>query len=172
MRPRPDPVGPGQISVWTFPRPPALEYVERHVVVNLGGIAILDTGRAYRVLETSHPPTWYFAREDFRAGALRAAVSGGSSFCEWKGRASYLDLLGGADATGKTVVAERAAWTYPDPTGGFAPLKDHVALYAAPTDSCFVEGERVVPQPGGFYGGWITSEVVGPFKGIPGSMGW
>jgi uncharacterized protein (DUF427 family) len=174
MHPRPDPVGPGQISVWTFPRPPRLEQVERHVIVNLGGETILEARRAYRVLETSHPPTWYFAREDFRAGALRAAVSGGSSFCEWKGRASYLDLIGGAGtrAGGQPVVAPRAAWTYPDPTGGFAPLRDHVALYAAAMDSCLVDGERVLPQPGGFYGGWITPEVTGPFKGIPGSMGW
>ncbi len=167
MHPRPDPVGPGQISVWTFPRPPKLEQVERHVIVNLGGETILEARRAYRVLETSHPPTWYFAPDDFRARALRPALGGGSSFCEWKGRASYLDLIGGSGA-----IAARAGWTYPDPSADFAPLRDHVALYAAAMDSSFVDGERVVPQPGGFYGGWITSEVTGPFKGIPGSMGW
>jgi uncharacterized protein (DUF427 family) len=169
MHPRPDPVGLGQVSVWTFPRPPRLERVERRVVVSLGRETILEATRAYRVLETSHPPTWYFAREDFREGALRPALTGGTSFCEWKGRAKYLDVLGGPDGD---VIAVRAAWTYPAPAADYAALKDLVAVYPAAMDSCFVDGERVTPQPGGFYGGWITSEVTGPFKGIPGSMGW
>ena len=165
MRPVPDPPGPGQTSVWTYPRPPKLEEVQRHVVIVLGGETIAEARRAFRVLETSHPPTWYIDRAAFRDGALRPA--GGSSFCEWKGNASYLDVVGGA---GK--IAARAAWTYPRPNVEFAAIANHVALYAGMMDACYVDGERVTPQPGGFYGGWITSDVSGPFKGIPGSMGW
>ena len=169
MHPRPDPVGLGQVSVWTFPRPPKLERVERKVVATLGRETILQATHAYRVLETSHPPTWYFARDDFREGSLRAAASGGTSFCEWKGGARYVDILGGPDGD---IIAARGGWTYPAPADAFDALKDRIALYAAAMDSVFVDGERVTPQPGGFYGGWITSEVTGPFKGIPGSMNW
>ncbi|MFL6022289.1 MAG: DUF427 domain-containing protein [Marmoricola sp.] len=157
--------GPGQESVWDYPRPPAL--VQRHedVRVELGGAVIAATTEAWCVLETSHPPTYYLPRAAFADGVLRP--SAGSSFCEWKGHASYLDLVA-ADG----VVAGRAAWTYPDPTPAFTSLRDHVALYPAAVDGCFVDGERVEPQPGGFYGGWITSRVVGPFKGAPGTLGW
>jgi uncharacterized protein (DUF427 family) len=160
----PDPTGPGQESVWSYPRPPILVPSDRLVVVRFGGAVVCETRRALRLLETSHPPTWYLPRADFAAGSLRDAA--GSSFCEWKGRASYLDLVAGER------VAARAVWTYPSPTRAFAAIADHVALYAAATDGCFVDGERVRPQPGGFYGGWITDDVVGPFKGIPGSSGW
>jgi len=139
--------------------------VDRHVVVIFGGETIAEGRSALRVLETSHPPTWYLPRSTFRPGALRDAE--GSSFCEWKGSAAYIDVIGGQGR-----VAARAAWHYPRPTAAFAALADHVALYAGPMDACLVDGERVVPQPGGFYGGWITSDVSGPFKGEPGSSGW
>jgi uncharacterized protein (DUF427 family) len=163
-RPQPDPVGPGQESVWDYPRPPRLEEYAGSIAVELGGVEVARTTRGWRVLETSHPPTYYLPREAFAPGALREAA--GASWCEWKGQASYLDVVGG-DA-----VAERAAWTYLTPTPGFAPITGAIAVMAAAMDRCLVDGEVVVPQPGGFYGGWITSTVVGPFKGIPGSMGW
>jgi uncharacterized protein (DUF427 family) len=134
------------------------------VEVVLGGQTIARTEHALRVLETSHPPTYYLPRGEFVAGSLRPAE--GESFCEWKGVAAYLDLVAGA------VVAARAAWTYPAPRSGYASLADHVALYPAAVDRCLVDGEVVVPQPGGFYGGWITSRVVGPFKGGPGTQLW
>ncbi|GAB4065096.1 DUF427 domain-containing protein [Angustibacter speluncae] len=156
--------GPGQESVWDYPRPPRVEPTDEEVVVRLGGVEVLRTTRALRVLETSHPPTYYLPRADFADGALRPAE--GSSFCEFKGHASYLDVVGG-DA-----VAAGAAWTYPDPSRGFEVLRDHVALYPGRMDGCTVAGEEVVPQEGGFYGGWITSRVVGPFKGSPGTWGW
>ncbi len=164
MKPRPDPVGPGQESVWSYPRPPSIVRSERHVLVRFGGVVVCETQSALRVLETSHPPTWYLPRADFRAESLRPARR--SSFCEWKGHASYLDVVA-ADA-----VAIAQAWTYLTPAAGFEQLADHVAVYAAAMDGCFVDGEPVRPQPGGFYGGWVTDDVVGPFKGIPGSMGW
>lgn len=163
-QPRRHEPGPGQESVWDYPRPPRLERTDEVVEVELGGRTIARTTRALRVLETSHPPTYYLPVEDVATGVLRPA--GGSSFCEWKGRAAYLDVVSGDR------VAERAAWHYPEPTGPFAELCGHVAVYPGRMDRCLVDGERVLAQPGGFYGGWITSRVVGPFKGEPGTMGW
>ncbi len=160
----PDPSGPGQESVWDYPRPPAVRRCTLPIRVVFGGTVICATDASWQVLETSHPPTYYLPRSAFAAGVLRPAS--GSSFCEWKGSARYLDVVAG----GRT--ASRVAWYYPTPTAGFAVLADHVALYAGPMDEVLVGGERVVPQPGGFYGGWITSSVTGPFKGVPGSMGW
>jgi uncharacterized protein (DUF427 family) len=133
-------------------------------VVVLGGITIADTTRAYRVLETSHPPNYYFPPEDVASDVL--VPSAGGSFCEWKGRAHYFTVRAGDR------VEDDAAWAYATPSEAFAPLRDHVAFYAGRMDGCFVDGERVVPQAGGFYGGWITSTVAGPFKGGPGSRGW
>ncbi|MFC5040462.1 DUF427 domain-containing protein [Ornithinimicrobium kibberense] len=150
--------------MWDYPRPPRVEPSEALVVVELGGTTVARTTRSLRVLETSHPPTYYLPRAAFVPGVLRP--TDGSSFCEWKGAASYLDLVAG----GRT--AARAAWTYPDPSPGFEALRDHVALYPGLVDRCLVDGEVVEPQPGGFYGGWITSAVVGPFKGEPGTWGW
>jgi uncharacterized protein (DUF427 family) len=163
-RPVPDPIAPGQESVWDYPRPPRVEPVAGRVTIDLGGVRILDTRDAVRVLETSHPPVYYVPITDFVGGAL--APASGSSFCEWKGAARYLDVRGGDR------VVERAAWNYPNPSPGFEMLQDRVAVYAGEMDGCAVAGERVVPQPGGFYGGWITSAIVGPFKGGPGSAGW
>ena len=160
---------PGQESVWDYPRPPRLEPFDGEITVELGGEVIAATPRGWRVLETSHPPTYYLPREAFRPGVLRDAV--GSSWCEWKGRARYFDLVSG-DLVSGSAVALKAAWGYPDPTPGFEPLRDAVAVMAGLVDRCTVDGETVVPQPGGFYGGWITSRVVGPFKGGPGTTGW
>ncbi len=156
--------GPGQESVWDYPRPPRVEPTPEHVVVRLGGAVIADTVDAVRVLETSHPPAYYLPRSAFVEGALEPAA--GSSFCEFKGSAKYLTIKGGDAA------AERAGWYYPAPSRGFEVLADRVALYPGLMDSVEVDGELVTPQAGGFYGGWITRRVVGPFKGEPGTAGW
>jgi len=150
--------------VWDYPRPPRVEPVSARIVIRLGGEVVADTRSAVRVLETSHPPVYYLPTADFAPGALRDAE--GSSFCEFKGTARYLDVVGGG------VTRARAAWNYPHPAPGYALLRDRVAVYAGPMDECTVGGEVVTAQPGGFYGGWITADVVGPFKGVPGSMGW
>jgi uncharacterized protein (DUF427 family) len=162
--PTPDPVRAGQESVWDYPRPPRLERVDRRVAIVLGGALILETTDVVRVLETSHPPVYYLPIAAFAAGALSAGE--GASFCEFKGAARYLDVRGGGQ------LRPRAAWNYPHPSAGFTELADRVAVYPAAMDRCTVDGEVVEPQPGGFYGGWVTSDIAGPFKGIPGSMGW
>ena len=164
MHPQPETPGPGQESVWDYPRPPRLEPFDGTITVELGGEVIASTTVAWRVLETSHPPTYYLPRTAFSDGVLRPAP--GQSWCEWKGRARYFDLVTPAK------VAAKAAWNYPDPTPGFVAIRDAVAVMAGQVDRCTVDGETVFPQPGGFYGGWITSRVVGPFKGGPGSLGW
>ena len=163
-RPLPDPVGPGQESVWDYPRPPRLERTSALLTVELGGVTVASTTDGWRVLETSHPPTYYLPAAAFLPGVLRETA--GSSSCEWKGAASYFDLVSGDR------VAAKAAWTYRSPTPGFEPIAGAVAVMAAQVDRCSVDGETVAPQPGGFYGGWVTSTVAGPVKGIPGSMGW
>ncbi len=164
MKPRRIEPGPGQESVWDYPRPPRLERVERHIEIVFNGEKIVDTREAWRVLETSHPPNYYIPREAFAPGVLGESPK--RSFCEWKGVASYVDLRVGE------AVAPAVGWTYPQPTPAFAKIRDHVALYPGPMDACLVDGEQVTPQPGRFYGGWITSDVVGPFKGGPGSDFW
>ncbi|MHC9045880.1 DUF427 domain-containing protein [Microbacterium saperdae] len=163
---RPHPVTParGQESVWDYPRPPRVEPVPERVTIRLGGALIADTRHAVRVLETSHPPVYYLPIADFVPGALVDAR--GTSFCEFKGAARYLDVRSGG------LVREGAAWNYPHPDPGYETLVDRVAVYAGQMDECTVGGEVVTPQPGGFYGGWVTSSVVGPFKGVPGSQGW
>jgi uncharacterized protein (DUF427 family) len=130
----------------------------------LGGVRVAASGRALRVLETSHPPAYYLPVDDFVPGSLRPTA--GSSWCEFKGTAAYYDVVGG-DA-----VAPRAAWTYPRPSPGFDAIAGHVAVMPGAVDRCTVDGEVVTPQEGGFYGGWVTSRVVGPFKGGPGTRGW
>lgn len=170
-RPTPAPVGPGQESVWDYPRPPRLERVEKRLEVRLAGVTIAETTAGYRTLETSHPPTYYLPPGDIRDGVLRPA--GGGSLCEWKGVAAYFDAVVTAE-DGSEVVAPQVAWGYPEPTGPFAAIKDHVAFYLGDRFGTegFVGEDRAEPQPGGFYGGWVTPDVVGPFKGGPGSMGW
>jgi uncharacterized protein (DUF427 family) len=161
---KPEQPGPGQESVWDYPRPPRLERTDEEVEVVLGGQVVARTSAAYRVVETSHPPTYYVPADSFADGVLRP--TDGSSTCEWKGRAAYFDLVTPART------APQAGWTYPSPTPAFAGLVGHVAVYPGRVDECRVDGEVVRPQDGGFYGGWITDRVVGPFKGGPGSWGW
>lgn len=164
MRRRRQRPGPGQESVWDYPRPPAVEPSERRIRVLLGGETIADTTRAMRVLETSHPPVYYLPRDDIAKDALSPGE--GASFCEWKGAAAYLDVAGG-DRRERS-----AAWTYPAPVEAYAALRDHVAFYPSRMEACLVDDERAQAQEGDFYGGWITSDIVGPFKGGPGSFGW
>ena len=151
-------------SVWDYPRPPRVEPSGEHIVVTQAGIVVADTTQSLRVLETSHPPTYYLPLDAFADDVLRQGE--GASWCEWKGQASYLDLV-----VGESMLLA-VAWTYPRPTKGFEALVDHVALYPGRVDRCTVDGEVVQPQPGSFYGGWITSRVTGPFKGAPGTSGW
>lgn len=163
-RPAPDPVGPGQESVWDYPRPPRLEPAGAHIEIVLGGVTIADTVAALRVLETSHPPVYYLPPADIVAGVLTPVRK--RTYCEFKGWASYFDVAGG----GRREAA--AASAYPHPSPGFEAMADHVAFYAGRMEACLVDGEHATPQPGGFYGGWVTSKVAGPFKGVPGSMFW
>ena len=162
--PEPEARGPGQESAWDYPRPPRLEPIERRLRVVLGGEVVADTVRGFRVLETSHPPNYYLPPEDIVEGALTPAH--GATVCEWKGRARFFTVHGG-DRT-----ETEAAWCYDTPSEAFTPIRCYVAFYAQRMDACFVDDEQVTPQPGRFYGGWITPDVVGPFKGGPGSRGW
>ena len=155
---------PGQESVWDYPRPPRLEAVKAMLRVEQGGRTIAQTERGWRVLETSHPPVYYFAADAVAAGVLRP--TDGTSFCEFKGTARYWDIV-----DGERVIA-RAAWSYPLPTPAYRELRDHIAFYASRVDACYVGSERVAAQAGDFYGGWITASIVGPFKGAPGTWGW
>ncbi|MBC8072418.1 MAG: DUF427 domain-containing protein [Deltaproteobacteria bacterium] len=154
---------PGQHSVWDFPRPPELAPDTREVTIHWAGLEVARTRRAIRVLETSHPPSFYLPWADVARHLLQA--SPGSSFCEWKGPAQYWSLIE-VDRR-----LDGVAWSYPRPLEGAEALADCVAFYPAHLD-CRVDGAIVLPQPGGFYGGWITPELVGPFKGEPGSTGW
>jgi uncharacterized protein (DUF427 family) len=163
-RPTPEVPGPGQESVWDYPRPPRVEPTSETMEVLLGGAVVARTTAALRVLETSHPPAYYLPRDAFTPGVLRPVD--GTTYCEWKGVATYFDLV----TPGAT--APRAAWTYADPTRGFEAIRDHLSVMPALVDACLVDGEVVRAQEGGFYGGWITDRVVGPFKGVPGSHGW
>ncbi len=155
---------PGQESVWDYPRPPRLENSSKHIQVVYNGVVIADTHRAKRVLETSHPPVYYIPPEDVKMEYLKPAKRG--SWCEWKGQAAYYTIIVGDKQ------AANAAWTYPRPASGFDALKNYVAFYPALMEACIVDGETVDAQPGDFYGGWITKDIVGPFKGGPGTRGW
>lgn len=155
---------PDQESVWDYPRPPALEPVDDRLRVVHEGVTLADTTDGYRVLETSHPPTYYLPPNDVAMEHLQRERR--TTMCEWKGRSIYYTVV-----VNGTRVAQ-AAWAYPTPTDRFAPIADHVAFYAHKMDACYVGDERVDPQKGGFYGGWVTSRVVGPFKGGPGTLGW
>lgn len=151
-------------SVWDYPRPPRMEDFSGHIRVVFNGATIANTTKAKRVLETSHPPVYYIPPDDIDADCLKPAA--GESWCEWKGVARYFDI-----EVGDTRVS-KAAWYYPNPTPEFAPLADYVAFYPNLMDACYVNDELARPQPGGFYGGWITDNIVGPFKGGPDTKGW
>ena len=152
-------------SVWDYPRPPRVEPETRRVRIELGGETIADSTRALRVLETASPPTIYVPREDVREEAL-SDTTGHNTFCEWKGHADYHHV----EAGGKR--AEHAAWFYVEPRPGFEQLRDHVAFYAGRVDAAYLDDELVTPQGGAFYGGWVTAEIEGPYKGEPGTEGW
>ena len=151
-------------SVWDYPRPPRVEQSARRVRVVLGDVTVADTTRAYRVLETSHPPVYYVPPEDVRSEYLRPSRR--RSYCEFKGQASYYDLV-----VGEREVPD-AAWYYPEPSPGFAAIRDHLAFYPGRVDAAYVDEEQVAAQAGDFYGGWITADIEGPFKGAPGTAGW
>jgi uncharacterized protein (DUF427 family) len=160
--PRVEP-GPGQESVWDYPRPPVVELVAARLVVELGGHLVADTTGGRRVLETSQPPAYYLPPADVDARALVATPT--RTWCEWKGEASYLTVVAGG------LTRPDAAWTYHAPNPGYEAIRDHLAFYPQLLD-CFVDGEPVEANAGSFYGGWITSRVVGPFKGAPGTLDW
>jgi len=158
------PPQPGQESVWDYPRPPRLEPTAKPLRIVFNGVVIAATSRGQRVLETSHPPVYYFPPEDVQRQYL--IPSPRQTFCEWKGQGAYYHLRLGDRQV------ENVAWYYPEPTPAFAPIRNYIAFYAGPMDECTVDGVVVTPQPGNFYGGWITPDIVGPFKGAPGSWGW
>jgi len=151
-------------SVWDYPRPPRLEATDLSLRVLFAGEVVAESRKGYRVLETSHPPTYYIPKADCRMDLL--APTDRRSVCEFKGAARYYTLTVGSRR------AENAVWEYPTPTAAFAPLKDHLCFYAQGMDACYVDGEEVNAQEGSYYGGWITSWITGPFKGAPGTMGW
>jgi uncharacterized protein (DUF427 family) len=163
-RPRPEVPGPGQESVWAYPRPPAVERSPALVVVEFAGEIVAESDRTWRVLETSHPPVHYLPREDVRSRFLAANPT--RTWCEFKGAASYADLVVGDRRS------PRACWWYEEPTPGYEDLADAVTFYPRRVDRITVDGERVHGVDGDFYGGWITSRVVGPFKGGPGTEWW
>ncbi len=152
------------VSVWDFPRPPAVEPEARRVRVVLGEVTIVDSTRALRVLETSHPPALYVPPGDVLPGALAPVAR--TTVCEFKGRAAYFDVRGGDR------LERAAAWAYADPWAGYEALRDHVAFYPSRVDRCLLDDEEVRAQDGDFYGGWITADLRGPFKGGPGTLGW
>ncbi len=151
-------------SVWDYPRPPRLERCAQRLRVEFNGVTVAESINAWRLLETSHPPAYYIPQSDIKMDFLRRNAS--RSFCEFKGAAQYWDL----EAGGRT--SPSCAWSYPSPSPAYAELRDHLAFYASRVDACYVGEERVQAQPGDFYGGWITANLIGPFKGVPGSRGW
>lgn len=161
---RRDPVGPGQESVWDYPRPPRLEPERRPVRIEFADRTIAQTNAALRVLETSHPPSIYLPPDAFLPGVLQPQSR--RTVCEWKGEATYFDVVVGEQR------AEAAAWSYERPNPAFADLAGYVSVYPGRMQACYLGDERVQAQEGDFYGGWITSEIVGPFKGAPGTWGW
>lgn len=153
-----------QESVWDYPRPPRIEPTEKRIRVVFNGVVVAETQRAKRVLETSHPPAYYIPKQDIRMDLLKSTSR--QTYCEFKGAASYWTLTVGDRAS------QNVAWSYANPQPGYEPIKDYLAFYASRVDEAYVDDERVQPQAGDFYGGWITSNIVGPFKGAPGTQGW
>lgn len=156
--------GPGQESVWDYPRPPISEPCSKLIRIVFNGETIAETNRSIRVLETSHPPVYYIPPGDVRMQYLQR--ESGSSYCEWKGQAGYYTVKV------ENRKREKAAWSYNSPNSGFESIKDHIAFYPHKMDACYVDDEKVRAQEGSFYGGWITDDIVGPFKGGAGTMGW
>lgn len=156
--------GPGQESVWDYPRPPLLQPSKRRVRIEVDGEVIVDTTGAYRVLETSHPPVYYIPPGDIKAGVLEP--SSRVTHCEYKGQASYYDIV----LNGRRV--QNAAWYYPNPVHAYREMRDYVAFYPDKVSACYLDDEEVKAQPGDFYGGWVSSDIVGPFKGGEGTWGW
>lgn len=166
-RRRPDTIpipGPGQESVWDYPRPPRVEPVDRTLRVEFAGYTLAETTRGLRVIETAGPPVYYFPLSDVRPDVLEATAC--QTLCEWKGMASYWTVRMG------TRVAEYAAWSYLEPDPAYRALKGFLAFYPGLMDACYVGDRRVSAQPGSFYGGWITPDILGPFKGDPGTESW
>ena len=160
----PDPVAPGQESVWSYPRPPRVEPSTQLVRVLFGGVVVAESRRALRVLETASPPVYYLPPDDVRTDLLRP--SGHTTVCEWKGSAEHFELVVGERT------APRAAWSYQTPRPGYEEIAGYIAFYPGRVDEATVDGERARPQPGGYYGGWVTDAIVGPWKGEPGTEGW
>ena len=156
--------GPGQESVWDYPRPPRLDDCGARIRVIANGVVIADSIKTKRMLETSHPPVYYIPQDDVDMESLIATE--GHSFCEWKGEAKYYSV----SIAGQTT--DKAAWCYPNPSSRFAAIRGFIAFYPSKVEACYVDEEKVVAQEGDFYGGWITSNLVGPFKGPPGTFGW
>ncbi len=151
-------------SVWDYPRPPLLENTSALLQVYVNDQLLAETRRGYRVLETSHPPVYYFPPEDIKMEML--VKSDHSTYCEWKGKGRYYHFQNGEQQI------SNLAWFYDKPFEKFNAIKNYLAFYAGKADQCLVDGEVVIAQPGQFYGGWITSNIKGPFKGVPGSLGW
>ena len=162
--PDPDPVKPGQESVWDYPRPAICEPTPRRVQIIHCGVELVDSRKAWRTLETSHPPTYYIPQSDIAMEHLRANPR--RTMCEWKGQARYWDIDIGEE------IITAVAWSYAEPTPSFESIRDHLAFYPEPLDQCLIDGEQITPQPGQFYGGWISQYEAGPFKGRPGSQFW
>ena len=164
MKPRPEQAGPGEESVWDYPRPPRVEPVAELIRIVFDGHSFVESRNAFRVLETSHPPSYYIPQSDIDMSFMEPTSN--RSFCEFKGRASYWTVRSARRA------AENSAWGYLNPSPGFELIQGCVSFYASKMDACFVGDEQVQAQAGDFYGGWITSKIRGPFKGGPGSWGW
>ncbi len=163
-RPVPIPPGPGQESVWDYPRPPRVESVPERLRVIVDGEVLAETTAGFRVLETAGAPVYYFPEPDVRLDRLVASRH--TSWCEWKGGASYVTYEHG----GRRI--DNIGWRYATPSPGYEQIAGAIAFYAGRVDEAWVGDERATPQPGNFYGGWVTSRIVGPFKGGPGSTGW
>lgn len=157
-------IKPGEESVWDYPRPPRFEPVSKHIEVIFNGVTLADTHRAVRVLETSHPPVYYIPVEDVRSEFLTRTQH--TSYCEFKGIANYYTIT----VNGKS--APDAAWSYLTASPDARSIEGYIAVYPSLMDACMVDGEQARPQAGGYYGGWITKEIKGPFKGEPGTSGW
>lgn len=165
FRPKPIPPKPGQESVWDYPRPPRLEPVTKTLKVIFNDVVIAETNEGYRVLETSHPPMYYFPPHSVRSPYLQP-VPQRQSFCEWKGLCHYFHVQVNDRQ------APAAVWSYPDPTPSFTAIAHYLSFYASKMDACYVGDELVQAQAGDFYGGWITKDIVGPFKGEAGTRWW